>query len=417
MHIANFTNTYLPVISGVVRSVRSFRDELTRQGHNVFIFAQEHADYVDKDPFIFRYPSLNLPTGIDIPAAIPISPFMDRLLPAIKLDVIHTHHPFLLGQTAATKAQELNLPLIFTFHTQYREYTHYFPLSAETVQNFLKNAVDRWLQDFMRRCQHIIIPSESMRDTLVNEYGLKNNFTVIPTGIDVEAYNNASGKKIRKKRHWDKDIVMISIGRLASEKNWPTLIQAAALVIKDYPQFRLALIGDGPDRKNLESLAKELGIRQRVTFIGSLSFSETPSYMKAANLFGFASITETQGLATLEAMAAGLPVVAVDASGTRDLLKHGQQGYLVANDAEALAAAIKKLLANPATMQRFAEAAYKKAQSFNIENLTGKLVDVYEQAIRDKKKNRFVTVTPPVVPIPASSPLPVASDVGVNAIA
>ena len=405
MHIANFTNTYLPVISGVVRSIRSFRDELSEQGHNVFVFAQEHADYVDEDPFIFRYPSLNLPTGMDIPAAIPLSPFMDRLLPAIKLDVIHTHHPFLLGQTAATKAQELNLPLVFTFHTQYREYTHYIPFPADTVQNFLKNAVDRWLQDFMRRCQHIIIPSESMRDILVTEYGLKNNFTVIPTGIDLETYQTASGDKIRSKRRWEKDIVMISIGRLAPEKNWQTLIQAASLVLKDYPKFRLALIGDGPDRKTLEDLANELGIRKRVTFIGSLSFAETPAYMKAANLFGFASVTETQGLATLEAMAAGLPVVAVDASGTRDLLKHGQQGYLVENDAEALAAAIKKLLAHPERMQRFAEAAYKKAQSFNIENLTEKLLDVYEQAIRDKKKNRFVIVTPPVPAVPAD-PIP-----------
>src|SRR5690349_19597341 len=138
MHIANFTNTYLPVISGVVRSIRSFRDELSRQGHNVFIFAQEQG-HTDEDPFIYRYPSLSLPIPVDIPAAIPISPFVDRLLPTLKLDVIHTHHPFLLGQTAAAKAQELNLPLIFTFHTQYREYTHYVPLSADTVQNFLKN--------------------------------------------------------------------------------------------------------------------------------------------------------------------------------------------------------------------------------------------------------------------------------------
>jgi 1,2-diacylglycerol 3-alpha-glucosyltransferase len=401
MHIANFTNTYLPVISGVVRSIRSFRDELTRQGHNVFVFAQEQVDYIDEEPFIFRYPSLS-PVGVDVPAVIPLSPFMDRLLPTVKLDVIHTHHPFLLGQTAAAKAQELNLPLVFTFHTQYREYTHYVPFPMEAVQNFLKNAVDHWLQDFMRRCQHIIIPSESMREILVNNYGLKNNFTVIPTGIDLDLYRTASGAKIRSKRHWEKDIVMVSIGRLAPEKNWPTLIQAAALVLKENPQFRLVLIGDGQERKNLEDLAKELRIQKRVTFVGSLSFSETPSYMKAANLFGFASVTETQGLATLEAMAAGLPVVAVDASGTRDILKNGQQGYLVENNAEALAAGIKKLLSNPDRMQKFAEAAYKKAQSFNIGLLTEKLLDVYAQAIRDKKKNRFVTVNPPVS-VPADS--------------
>jgi glycosyltransferase involved in cell wall biosynthesis len=397
MHIANFTNTYLPVISGVVRSVRAFRDELTRQGNNVFIFAQEHGDFVDKDPFIFRYPSLNLPTSVDIPAAIPISPFVDRLLSSIKLDVIHTHHPFLLGQTAAAKAQELNLPLVFTFHTQYREYTHYVPIPAEAVQNFLKNAVDHWLRDFMQRCQHIIIPSESMRELLVAQYGLKNNFTVIPTGIDLDSYRTADGERIRKKRHWEKDIVMVSVGRLASEKNWGTLLHAAALVIRDIPLFRLVLIGDGPDRKDLETLAKELGIQRRVTFTGSRPFSEVPSYMKAANLFGFASVTETQGLATLEAMAAGLPVVAVDASGTRDILSHGQQGYLVENNAEALAAAVKKLLSNPERMKKFAHAAYKRAQSFNIEKLTKSLLDVYEQAIYAKKKNRFVKVAPPRV--------------------
>jgi 1,2-diacylglycerol 3-alpha-glucosyltransferase len=395
MHIANFTNTYLPVVSGVVRSVRSFRDELTRRGHNVFIFAQEQADYVDKDPFIFRYPSLNLPTGADIPAAIPISPFIDRLLPAVKLDVIHTHHPFLLGQTAAAKAQELDLPLVFTFHTQYREYTHYIPFPMEAVQKFLKNAIDRWLQDFMRRCQHIIIPSESMREILVNDYGLKNNFTVIPTGIDLEAYRTASGEKIRRKRHWEKDTVMVSVGRLAPEKNWVTLLHATALVLKEYPHFRLVLIGDGQDRQDLEGLARELGIRRRVTFTGALPFLETPSYMKAADLFGFASVTETQGLVTLEAMAARLPVVAVDASGTRDILKHGQQGYLVGNNAEALAGGIKKLLSNPDRMKKFAEAAYKRAQYFNIGRLTEKLLGVYEQAIRDKKRKRFVTVHPP----------------------
>jgi len=394
MHIANFTNTYLPVISGVVRSIRSYREELTRRGHNVFIFAQE-ADYEDEEPFIFRYPSLNLPIGVDYPAAIPISPYLDRLIPDIKPDVIHTHHPFLLGQTAATKAQEYNLPLVFTFHTKYREYTHYIPSQLEPVQNFVKDTLERWLQDFMRRCQHIIIPSESMRDILVNEYGLKSNYTVIPTGINLEAYRSANGQKIRSKRRWKEDTVMISVGRLAPEKNWATLIHAAALVIKDYPRFRLALIGDGAERNDLEALTRELRIHKRVTFIGSVPFSETPDYMKAADLFGFASISETQGLATLEAMAAGLPVVAVDASGTRDILKHGQQGYLVKNEAQALAAGIKRMLENPERMRKFSAAAYKKAESFSIETLTDKLLGVYEQALRDKKKERYVSVTAP----------------------
>ena len=365
MHIAKFTNLYLPVVNGVVRSVHAFREELTRQGHNVFIFAQE-ADYQDDEPFIFRYPSLNFPIGVDIRAAIPISPFIDTLLPKLKLDVVHAHHPVLLGQTAAAKAQELNLPLVFTFHTQYREYTHYVPFPQESVQKLLKNAVDRWLLDFLRRCQHIIIPSESMREILTRDYGLKNRFTVIPTGIDMGLYDQPGREKFRAKKRWSNDTIMVSVGRLASEKNWPVLLQAASLVLKEYPNFRFVLIGDGPDKKNLEDLAKELGIQKRVTFAGQVQFSEIPAYMQAADLFGFASITETQGLVILEAMAAALPVIAVDACGSRDFLHPGQQGYLVKNAPQALAAAIKRLLANPQRMRQFGESAYKKAQSFNI---------------------------------------------------
>ena len=118
MHIAFFTNYYHPVVNGVVRSVASFRENLMKNGHNVFIFAQHDSTYKDNEPFIFRYPSLPLPLG-EISAAIPVSPFADQLIPILKLDVIHTHHPIFLVQTSALKASELDLPLVFTFHTQY----------------------------------------------------------------------------------------------------------------------------------------------------------------------------------------------------------------------------------------------------------------------------------------------------------
>ena len=195
MHIAHYTNAYLPIINGVVRSVSAFRNALSDMGHNVFVFAQQQPDHEDNEPFIFRYPSLPLPISVDIPAAIPVSPFVDRLIPSLKLDVIHTHHPALLGQVAAAKAEELDLPLVFTFHTQYREYTHYVPFSQEIVQEFLKDKIQEWLQEFMQRCQHIVIPSESMKDILINDYGLEKRYTVIPTGIDLAPFRASLRRK------------------------------------------------------------------------------------------------------------------------------------------------------------------------------------------------------------------------------
>jgi 1,2-diacylglycerol 3-alpha-glucosyltransferase len=390
VHIAYFTNFYHPIVNGVVRSVASFREILMKQGHNVFIFAQSDGTYKDTEPFIFRYPSV--PLSGDISAAIPVSPFVDQLLPMLKLDVIHTHHPILLGQTAARKAAELGLPLVFTFHTQYWEYTHYVPFPQEAIQEFLKNAVHKWLRDFMQKCQHIIIPSESMREILVRDYGLAERYTVIPTGTDLEPFLRADGRALRQEKGWQDETVLISVGRLAPEKNWDTLLQAFAKAYGQHPNLRLVLIGDGSGRDSLQQLAAQLGIAERVTFTGALPFEEIPRYMKAADIFSFASVTETQGLVTIEAMAAGLPVVAVDGSGTRDIIEHGKEGFLVKNDADALAKGINKLLSDPQRIKRFSTQALQKAKTFDINLLGNQMLTVYEQAIEDKKNEQFVTL-------------------------
>ena len=391
MHIAFFTNYYHPVVNGVVRSVASFRENLMKQGHNVFIFAQSDPNYKDKEPFIFRYPSLSLPLG-EITTALPVSPFVDQLLPMLKLDVIHTHHPILLGQTAARKAAELDLPLVFTFHTQYWEYTHYIPFPQEAVQDFLKNAVHRWLVEFMQKCQHIIIPSESMREILVRDYGLHERYSVIPTGTDLEPFLNADGKALRAEKGWQNETVLISVGRLAPEKNWDTLIRAFAKACEKQSNIRLVLIGDGAAKQSLEALSSELDIADRVTFTGALPFEDIPRYLKAADVFTFASVTETQGLVTIEAMAAGLPVVAVEGPGTSDIVEHGKQGFLVKNDPDALAKGINKLLSDSQRIQRFSKNALKKAKTFDVNELGKQMLSVYEQAIEDKKANRFVTL-------------------------
>jgi len=391
MHIAYFTNFYLPVVNGVVRSVQSFREALSAMGHNVFIFAQED-NYEDTEPFIFRYPSLRLPLAVDIPTALPVSSFVDQLIPKLKLDVIHTHHPVLLGQTAATKARDLNLPLVFTFHTQYQEYTHYFPFPQEQVQEFLKNTIMNWMREFMRKCQHIVIPYERLHSILVNDYGLVDRFTVIPTGIDIEPYKKANGSTLRTEWGWQDDTVIISVGRLAEEKNWVTLLQAFALAQKIQPNIRLVLLGDGPQAEALRQLVGELKITERVLFTGNVPFGDVPNYLKAADLFAFASITETQGLVTLEAMAAGLPVVAVDGSGTRDSVEDGEQGFLVQNDAQDLANGIIRLIQDPSLMSKFRSAALKKSRAYDNAKLARKMLKVYEQAIQDKKEEKYVTV-------------------------
>ncbi len=389
MHIAQFTNTYYPVVSGVVRSVSAFRQALTDLGHNVFVFSQHDSDYEDKEPFIFRYPAFELPLHNNFPVIIPVSTFIDKLLPPLKLDVIHAHHPVLLGQTAARKAEELHLPLVFTFHTRYRDYSHYVSLNQEMV----KDVIDRWLGEYMQQCQHIVVPSESIRALLADLYGVDERVSVIPTGIDLRPYQiETNRQQFRRQKGWGNDRVLISVGRLAQEKNWHTLLDAAAEVIRTLPDTRLVILGEGEERHNLKKQAQQLGIAERVELPGTIPFADVPHHLFAADLFCFASVTETQGLVTLEAMAANLPVVAVDASGTSDVITHEVEGLLTENNAQALAQAIILALQNDSLRESLRAAAQAKAQAYDIRRQAERLTAVYQHAIADKKANRFVPV-------------------------
>jgi len=387
MHIGFYTNAYNPTISGVVRSVGSFRKALSELGHNVFIFSPQTEDYEDDEPFIFRYPSLDFPQFPDLPFVIPISSSIDHILPSLKMDIIHSHHPVLLGQTAANNSAKYNLPLVFTFHSRYWEYSRY---AGSFGQDFIKDQIDNILCDYLQKCHHIITPSDSLRQILSDEYGFKEQITTIPTGIDVALFESLNRPAERQKRKWGDDIVLISAGRLAIEKNWDTLIEAAAIVMNKNPKVRLVLLGDGSERNKLRKKAKILGITGRVEMPGGVDLDKVGNYLVAADIFCFASVAEAQGLVTLEAMAAGLPVAAVDGSGTRDVLEDGIQGFMTANDAVALGQGIEKLVADQELRSKMGLAARARAREFDIVNQARKLLDVYTQAQESSRQGKLV---------------------------
>jgi len=374
-------------MSGVVRSISTFRQAFDDMGHNVFIFAQKAAKYQDDEPFIFRYPAVEVPWANAYAFPVPFSSSIDDTIPCLKLDVIHSHHPFLLGETAARKADTLRLPLVFTFHTRYDEYTHYVPFS----QGLTKQIAERWIGNYLEKCQHIITPSDSIKELLIDN-GIEGDITTIPTGIVLKPFREADGESVRKSQGWGSDTVLISVGRLAKEKSFDTLLEAAAIVMRDHPNLRLAIIGGGLEERSLKKIAQELGIANRVDFVGSVPYEEVPNYLKAADIFCFASTTETQGLVTMEAMAAGLPIVAVDATGTHDAVTDGKEGLLTENNSAALAEAINQVVDNQELREQLISGGAARLESFDIDNQAKRMLDVYDQAIAAKQANRYITV-------------------------
>ncbi len=380
MRIAVFSNTYLPTVSGVVRSISSYKAALEELGHEVHVFTQGARGYRDQESNIHRYFSFHPGLPNNLPVTVPFSHTMDRVLSELQPDVIHSQHPILLGDLARQKARQLGVPLVYTLHAQYWHYGMYIPIKflRRPYNNFIGGQVKRYL----RGCDHIIAPSESMLNLILGKFQTKKPITVIPTGVDLKSYERTNREKLRTRWGWSDDFVIITTGRLAPEKNWLDLIQAAGEVIKNNSRAKLVFLGDGPDRRVLARQAEELGIGNKVEFVGMVPYEEVAHYLVAADLFAFTSLTETQGLVTLEALAAGLPVVAYDAIGTRDIVEDGENGALTPVNNAALANAITRLMQDPVKLEQLKKGALRTAQQMDIHVLAKELLAVYETAIQ-----------------------------------
>ncbi|CAN0336891.1 unnamed protein product, partial [Phaeothamnion confervicola] len=340
------------------------------------------------EPLVFRYPSLDLPTQ-NYPLTIPLSSNIDWLIPRLKLDVLHANHPFLLGQVAARKSRKQNIPLVFTYHTRYREYSHYVPaLPTAMVSEF----IGAYVGGYLAKCHVVVVPSTSIKELLAEKYNLTDGVHVIPTGLDLAKW--AKEPSVDHRASLGTGTVLVSAGRLAPEKNFECLLRAFAL-LEGSPS--LVILGDGTHRGALENLARELGVFERLHLVGSVSPAEVLAYFKAADLFVTASVTETQGLVTLEAMASGLPVAAVRASGTSDVVVNGESGLLTANDPAALAAAISRMLLDRDLLGRMAARSLDVTKAFDALVCAKRMLEVYGEAIeRNAAGQRLKPVQPHV---------------------
>ncbi|MDY6878537.1 MAG: glycosyltransferase [Chloroflexota bacterium] len=385
MRIAIFSNTYKPVVSGVVTSIALFRRGLIEVGHDVHIIAPEYEDYESDEPYVFRFPALNLPDRLDLSVVIPFKTTMAPTVRGIKPSLIHSQHPFVMGDLAAAFARDLNLPLVFTFHSRYDEYAQrYVPIVPELAGIVTEEIVRRYLE----KCTHVVAPTPSARDSILRVLGTDIPVTVVPMPIDLSMYHGLDPLRVRAALGLEKTELLLYVGRLAEEKNLDLLLRAFARIVPARPQARLLVVGRGPRERNLRRKARKLGLSEHVILTGPIPHSEVPHYVAAADLFVFSSVAETQGLVLIEAMAAGTPVVAVEAPGPMDVLAEGG-GLLVPGQEDAFAEAVLGLLANEPRRRALGEQAARAARRYDIPVATARLLTVYEAAVaagpRDRK--------------------------------
>lgn len=378
MKIGMFINYYTPSRGGMETFAINLSEGLKKAGHQVFIFAPEYPNYQDEEKNIFRYKSFRFNYGgyfYVIP--IPFFSKMEEIIKNLDLDIIHSHQPYSLGGEALKFSKKLDIPLVFTYHIKYEDYSHYIPL----VPNFFaKKYIRKIAVGYSNKCDVIISPSTAIKKLLKNN-GIKSSVEIIPSGINIDNFANDIGKKeeIRKKYQIkSNDILLITACRLTKEKNLEFLVKSFIRVAEKQKNVKFMIVGDGAVKKDLEKMTKDFGIQDRVIFTGLVNRNSIIGLYQASDIFVFASKTETYGLVVIEAMAAGNPVVAVKASGIEDIVKNGEDGFLTSEQEDEFADNILKIVNNNELRRKMSVNAKNNSRKFGINPWVEKIVNLYK---------------------------------------
>lgn len=346
MNVGLFTDTYFPQVSGVATSIKTLKEALEAQGHQVYIFTSTDPKVPKNkfEPHIYRFSS------------VPYLGFKDRRLAfrgliqaveiakSVQLDIVHTQTEFSLGLLGKFVARQLKIPAVHTYHTMYEDYTHYFAKGMLIGPN----GVGRIMKAYMMSMAGVIAPSKLVQDTLVR-YGITVPMRIIPTGVSLPKRRSTQVNLRHNYHFYDTQPIILSLGRLAFEKNVAMTISVFSELLQVMPDARLVIAGDGPARKSLFEQVAELELEDKVIFTGMVNHEDIGDYYQMANVFVSSSDTETQGLTFIEAMAANRPFVAIHSPYLDNLVDNEAIGTLV-SDYDELLAAVQKYLERPNTL-------------------------------------------------------------------
>ena len=379
MNIVMMTNTYLPMLGGVARSVAWFTEAFRQQGHRVLVVAPTFENMPQHEQDVVRVPALQKFNGSDFSVRLPVPGLVDDALDEFHPDIVHSHHPFLLGDTALRVAALHDLPIVFTHHTMYEQYTHYVPGDSPAMKRF----AIRLATEYANLCDHVIAPSESIAAVLRGR-GVRVPMTPIPTGIDKDRFAKGDGAAARQRYGIEESAFVVGhVGRLAPEKNLALLARAVAQFSASHPHTHFLVVGKGPSEEDIEKIFANRGLSDRLHMTGSLDGQALTDAYHAMDVFAFASKSETQGMVLAEAMTTGAPVVAIDAPGAREVVRDGENGRLLPTEDESeFVAALSWIHSlTPERRSAMGQAARKTAEEFAMPRCAQRVLEIYQSLI------------------------------------
>ena len=395
MKIGIFTDAYEPHISGVTTSIKMLKTALEKMHHEVYIVTAN----LDNNKFIYdkKNKIIYLPgikTGIYETKLTGI--YSKKAMKIIKewnLDVIHSNVEFTIGIFARVVSEQLGIPLVHTYHTNWEDYTHYITKNKKILDDICKKLL-KYLVVFFedKTVTELIVPSNKIYNIFKDKYKFTKNIHIIQTGIETSKFykENFSSKDINnlKKKYGikKKDFVIMTVSRLAKEKSVDRLINNQKELLKRYPNMKLLIVGDGPDIDKLKMQVCSLNISKNVIFTGKVPLEEIPIYYQLGDVFVTASKSETQGLTVVEAISSSLPIVAVKDDSFISSVIDDFNGYVFTSD-EKYIESILKLYENNDIYNRLSNQSRILSSDFSSEYFALKVLKVYETAIENYKKD------------------------------
>lgn len=384
MKVGMFINYYIPSKGGMETSVINLCKGLKDAGHEPFVFAPKYPNYKDTEKNIFRYESFRFHyNGYFYVIPLPLPGGMTKTIKNLNLDIIHSHQPYSLGDEALIYARKMKIPLVFTYHIKYEDYSHYIPLVPKSIADHF---IRKTYTNYSNKCNAVIAPSSAIKNLLL-ENGVKSRIEIIPSGINIDEFAKSTGKREEVRAKYKispNDVVLITACRLTPEKNVEFLVEAFKKIRSSCSNAKFIIVGDGARRKVLEDMAKNSGLENDVIFPGLVGKEEIISLYQAGDIFVFASQTETQGLVAVEAMSAGIPAVCVKASGIEDMIVNGEDGILTENSIDDFSSNVIKVINDPNLRKNLADHAKQNSQKFTIKLWTEKIIKLYDSLIKEK---------------------------------
>lgn len=371
MRILIVTNNYTPYSGGVVSSLNAVIPALQRAGHEVVLVAPQFlATHADDPTWVRRVPSLVRFTWHNNRMALPwrMKQNVSKIMQAFKPDVVHVQHPFLLGEVARTVAHAKGIRVVFTYHTLYESYAHYVPLPQPLVKKIITARVQR----FCNKVDTVIAPSQGVRDAL-DARGVMSTVVVIPSPLQDLFLHQLSPQERNDGR-----LVLLTVGRFVPEKNMHAVLELYAQLPRE--RFRLVLIGYGTLYESLQHYAYTTlkCSHSDVQFVHKPSQSVIAHWYANADIFLFTSQTDTQGLVLAEAMAGGLPVVALPGVGQQEIVRDGVNGYICASISD-MREKLLLLAGNQEMLNVLSQGAKHTSKNYTSDKIVQDVVYLYQQ--------------------------------------